>query len=117
MKLPPIIYIAGPFDHDDLIHGVPANILNASKIALECWKKGWAVICPHKNTAGFEHVDVPVRVWYHGDLALLSRCDAILMIPGWERSKGAQDELTFALKNQIRVFYYSFGIPDPAVAR
>lgn len=114
-ELPPVLYIAGPFTDDDEIHGISLNILNASKIALDCWKKGWAVICPHKNTAGFEHVsDVDPGVWYHGDLAFLVRCDAILLIPGWEESSGARTEQAFAIKHNIPMFDYTdSGIPDP----
>ncbi len=51
-----VLYISGPFSDQDRVHGIQQNILRASRIALSCWSAGWAVICPHKNCAGFEHV-------------------------------------------------------------
>jgi len=49
MKTRPVLYLAGPFGAPDPIHGIQRNILDASEIALKAWKKGWAVICPHKK--------------------------------------------------------------------
>ena len=101
------MYIAGPYDDPDPHHGVLDNITKASRISLEYWRKGWAVICPHMNTAGFHHVqDVPRETWTQGDLEILSRCDAILMIPGWTRSPGAKAERDYALEHGIEVLYY-----------
>ena len=39
------------------------------------------------------------------DLAMLSVCDAIYMLKGWEDSKGANIELNHALKEGKLVFY------------
>lgn len=39
------------------------------------------------------------------DMVLLKKCDAILMLPGWENSKGATKELTYAKKNDMKVFF------------
>jgi hypothetical protein len=109
-----LIYIAGPFNGDDKVHDVHANINVASKIALECWKKGWAVICPHKNTAGFQHYhDMPHELWMAGDIEMISRCDAVLMVPDWLRSPGACEEFDFAMSKHIPVFCYSDGVPSP----
>jgi len=103
-----ILYIAGPYDnHEDPLHGTQENITRASRIALEYWRQGWAVICPHKNTAGYHHVrDIPRETWIQGDLKILSRCDAILMFPGWPLSPGAVAERNYALEHGIEVLYY-----------
>lgn len=103
-----VLYIAGPYDdRQDPIHGVQENITRASRIALEYWRQGWAVICPHMNTAGFHHAkDVQRETWIEGDIEILSRCDAILMIPGWARSPGAKAERDYALEHGIEVIYY-----------
>lgn len=39
------------------------------------------------------------------DMVLLKKCDAILMLPGWENSRGATKELTYAKKNDMKVFF------------
>jgi len=87
-----LLYISGPFSDPDPIHGIERNITRASEIALEAWRKGWAVICPHKNTSGFQHTEIPWETWMEGDIEIVRRCDAILMIPGWLNSRGAMLE-------------------------
>ena len=87
----PILYISGPFSSPDILHGIEQNILNASMFSLEAWEKGWAAMCPHKNTSGFQHTDIPWSVWMDGDLAFIDRMnpekgDALFMMPGWETS-------------------------------
>lgn len=114
MILPPLIYIAGPFSHEDPIHGIPENILAASRVALECARRGWAVHCPHKNFAGFQFVkDVPYESWCSAELAILERCDAVLFLEGWGSSKGASREMQFAHEKEIPVFFARDPIPDP----
>lgn len=110
-----LLYISGPFGDDDPIHGVGRNIITASRVALAGWRAGWAVICPHKNTAGFQHAaDVPWSTWMAGDIAILRRCDAILMLPDWEASRGACIEREAAMKAGLKVLYYRGGeIPRP----
>ena len=42
--------------------------------------------------------------WYEGTLALLKRCDAMILVPGWEDSKGTRDERAWAKANDMPVF-------------
>lgn len=99
-----ILYVAGPFSDPDPIHGVERNILIASEAALAAWRQGWVVICPHKNTAGFQHArDIPNHVWYEGDLEILKRCDAILLLPGWQNSVGAKTEAELAQELGLQI--------------
>jgi len=106
-----LLYISGPFSDDDNIHGVERNILLASEAALQGWRQGFAVICPHKNTAGFQHAtDIPHEVWIEGDLEILKHCDAICMLPGWQNSKGALQEKIFASEKGLEILYYLNGV-------
>ena len=102
------LYISGPFSlmpkgYDEL-HGTELNIIEASRYALAAVYKGWAPFTPHKNTANFQHiVDIDYSTWMNICLAFVERCDAILMMPGWERSHGGtmERELAVALGKKV----------------
>lgn len=98
-----VAYIAGPY-RSDTPRGIVENIRRAESVAIEYWKKGYAVICPHKNTALFDGI-CPDETWLNGDLAILSRCDVIVMVPGWKESQGARTEKAYAEANGIKVVY------------
>ncbi len=79
------------------------NIRHAETLALEVWRAGYAAICPHSNTRFYQGA-APDNVWLDGDLAILAKCDAILMTDNWEKSSGARAEMQFALRRFIPVF-------------
>ena len=85
-----LAYIAGPY-RADTPSGIVANIRAAEAVAIEYWKKGYAVICPHKNTALFDGL-CPDETWLEGDIEIMKRCDVVVMVPGWEKSAGACEE-------------------------
>ncbi|WP_343241599.1 DUF4406 domain-containing protein [Methanoculleus sp. UBA312] len=104
---PRVLYISGPFSHPDPVHGIPKNILQASEAALVAWRDGWAVHCPHKNCAGFEHAaGIPYETWIAGDLELLRRSDAICMVGLWTESRGAVVEYRLARSLGLPVYRY-----------
>lgn len=98
-----VAYIAGPYSaesHNELYE----NMQVARRYAVKYWKLGYAVICPHLNTAfmdgivngGNKFEDWPV--FLIGDFELLKRSDIVVMIPGWRDSKGAVEEHTKAVE-------------------
>ena len=89
-----VAYIAGPY-RGKTHYEVEQNIRAAEAVAIKYWQLGYAVICPHKNTAHFDGL-APDEVWLKGDLEILKRCDLIVMVPGWERSSGAIAEKELA---------------------
>jgi uncharacterized UPF0146 family protein len=102
-----IVYTAGKYSGN-----VDENIANARKVAIELWEMGHAVICPHLNSA---HMELDCKAtwedYLNGDLEIISRMDAIVMLEGWEDSKGAKMELDFARKLNIPV-YFAPDYPD-----
>ena len=98
-----IAYIAGPY-RASCEWDILQNIRRAEAVALQYWKLGYTVICPHKNTAFFGGA-LPDTVWLEGDIEILKRCDVIVMIPGWEDSKGALAELKVALEHGKEIIY------------
>jgi hypothetical protein len=98
-----IAYIAGPY-RSDTVHGIVENIYRAEAVAIKYWQLGYAVICPHKNTALFDGL-LPDEVWLAGAIEILKRCDVIVMMKGWENSSGSRAELEIALKFGLEVIY------------
>lgn len=98
-----LVYIAGPY-RSETLHGVVENIRRAEAVAIKYWKQGYAVICPHLNTALIDGV-IPDKDILKGDLVILSRCDIVVMMKGWETSKGAIEEHHYAKSLGITIYY------------
>lgn len=97
-----VVYIAGPFRASNAWE-IEQNIRRAEYTALQLWRMGAAVICPHTNTRFFQGA-APDSVWLDGDLEILRRCDAVFAIDGWEQSTGAQAEVALARELGLPVF-------------
>lgn len=89
-----VAYIAGPY-RAPTPRGIVENIRRAEAVALKYWKRGYAVICPHLNTALLDGA-CPDGTWMNGDLEILARCEVVVMMKGWEKSAGASAELSRA---------------------
>lgn len=98
-----VVYVAGPFRGPDS-WAIENNIRRAEALALDVWKLGAAAVCPHTNTRFFQGA-APDHLWLDGDLAILAKCDAILMTDDWARSTGARAEKDFAEQRGLPVFY------------
>lgn len=110
-----LIYVAGKYlgnsDWETYL-----NIHHARLAAHRLWDKGWAVICPHSNTAFFggigersgrENTSGDWLKWLQGDFEMIKRSDAIYMLNNWQDSKGAKMELEEAIKCQLEIIYES----------
>jgi hypothetical protein len=98
-----VVYVAGPF-RGPSAWDIEQNIRRAEELALEAWRLGAAVICPHTNTRFFQGA-APDDIWLIGDLAILARCDALVTTPDWERSSGARAEVMLAQGMNLPVFH------------
>lgn len=116
-----LIYVAGPISKGS----ISDNIERAHEAGLALVKAGFAVIVPHgscfwgnkitevtqsgtgRQWAAFEPEVLPgdskIEDWYEMDLEIVGRCDAVLRLDG--ESKGADAEVTHALKLGKKVFY------------
>jgi len=102
-----IIYVAGKYNPvDGTEWELERNIHHAEVEARKLWLDGWAVICPHKNTAHFgAYGKVDKDLWRNGDLEILRRCDAIYMLSNYKESMGALAELKLAQELGREVYY------------
>lgn len=89
-----LAFLTGPY-RAKTEWAVEQNIARAEAAALALWQKGYAVICPHKNSAHFGGA-MPDATWLAGDLVMLSRCDLVVVLPGWEDSAGSRGEVARA---------------------
>lgn len=105
-----LVYVAGPFrsmntDGSTNCWGIQKNVMRAMDVALEVWKGGHVAICPHSNTMFFQNADgVPDGAWLKGDLIILEKCHAMVLVEGWHRSSGTREEIKFANQNKIPVY-------------
>jgi hypothetical protein len=99
---PRVVYIAGPFRGASYWQQ-EQNVRRAEELALEVWRMGAAAVCPHTITR-FYQGELPDAVWLDGDIAVMLRCQAVLMLPDWPRSSGATEERRVALEAGIPVF-------------
>jgi hypothetical protein len=86
------VYVAGPYSPLDRREETRLeNIRRASEAAQQLLNAGHIPFCPHTMTAGWEETcgyDDFLRL----GIEWLAACDAILLLPGWEQSKGARRE-------------------------
>jgi hypothetical protein len=107
-----LIYVGGPY-RAKTEWGVAENIHRAELAAIELWKKGWAVICPHKNTAFFGGI-CDDQIWLSGDLEIIRRCDAVCLIEGWDKSRGSAREKEEAERIGLKIYFGVEAVPSIA---
>ena len=98
-----VVFISGKYRGN-----VDENIEHAKREAIKLWQQGYAVICPHLNTAHFDGLCTD-DVWLNGDLEILKRLrpyrDIICMLKGWCDSEGAKEEYKLACGLGLRIMY------------
>ncbi len=107
-----VAYCSGPY-RDSNLRQVIANIREAERVAIELWRLGYAVLCPHTNTQLFDGIFEEGKIttgdptlngmkFIEGDKEFLARLiadrDIIVMLRGWEDSEGANEERNFGIQ-------------------
>src|SRR3990167_2913364 len=111
-----IIFVSGKYRDKDW-DAIECNIRKAEKASIKLWQLGWAVICPHLNTAHFDGY-CEDTVWLQGDLAMIDRFDptrdVLFMLDNWKESTGAGNEREHAQRRGIKIYYEEMGYPTPS---
>lgn len=97
-----VIFIAGPFRAANPWL-VEQNIRKAEELSFKVWELGAAAICPHTNTRFFDKT-LPDEIFLDGIQQILLRCDAVVLVEGFEKSSGTMAEVNLALSKGIPVF-------------
>lgn len=88
---------------------IDKNIRRAEEVAIALSELGIEFFCPHTHTAHFQYKSKATEEFYLTmGLNHLYDCQAIIMIPGWEMSKGSQIERNTALSWELPVFLWPF---------
>lgn len=98
-----VAYVAGPF-RGPTHWSIVQNVRRAELVALKYWRLGYAVICPHANTANFQGA-AEDGIWLDGDVEILKRCDVLIAMDTWEKSSGAREEVRIAKELGIDIIY------------
>lgn len=98
-----VAYIAGPYRAKNG-RTVLENVRAAEQVAIRYWRKGYAVICPHKNTEFFDGL-APDEVWLLGDLEIVKRVDVVVAMANYLESHGAVTEVELAKSLGKEIIY------------
>lgn len=98
-----VVYVAGALIADDH-YKIRLNIDRAAAVGLEVAKLGAYPLIPHTNTGAWFIGTLTPEFWYAATLEAMRRCDAIVLAPGWETSKGTKAEIEEAKRLSMPVF-------------
>lgn len=99
-----VIYIAGPYSGEDAA-AIQRHVDVAQAAGQEILRRGHACLCPHSMTHDWDiGTGIEYETFLHTDLELLARCDAVLMLPGWSRSRGAMGEYQEARRLGLKIY-------------
>jgi hypothetical protein len=78
------------------------------RLATKVFKAGFAPFCPHLDfhysLMVEDDTDFTVKEYYKYSMAWLEVSDAVLLLPGWEDSKGTLAEIERARELNIPIF-------------
>jgi len=101
------VYIAGAYSDDNIL-GVFANMRNGMLMAVQVLKSGFAPFVPwfdyHFSLLAD---DITLDMYYNYSMTWLERADCVLVLDGWEKSKGTRAEIARA-ELLSKPIYYDF---------
>jgi hypothetical protein len=98
----PVVYVAGPRQWNTLRD----DSFAAVRVAALASTQGWAPVLPHLILTPLAEMlpHLPESYWLESALALLRRCDALVLCPGWHASRIVLAEVEEAKRAGISVW-------------
>jgi hypothetical protein len=100
------IYVAGPITSEN-----PAKFMKNLRDGIIISKKlliaGFAPFCPFFDFLYYivSDSEITIDMLMKTDFSYLETCDAILVTGEWDESRGVNEEIEFANKKNIPIFY------------
>ena len=98
------IYVAGSYSADNVID-VLNNIKKGNQMAADLMKMGFAPFSPWLDHQFQFYENLSLQDYYDYSIAWLIVSDAMLVLPGYENSKGTLKEIEIAEYEEIPVYY------------
>lgn len=101
------VYVAGAYSADNVID-ILKNIGKGEYYAGQLFLRGFAPFCPwHDKSYVMDNwnKNFIIEQFYDYSMAWLEVCDYMLVVPGYENSKGALKEIEKAKELRIEIFY------------
>ncbi len=113
---PKLVYLASPYSHPDPF--IRAERYGQVVLAAaSMMAQGYVVFSPiaHSHHVGAYLPDGTAMdhdFWMRQDLPILDRCDllAVLMLPGWDQSRGVCAEVAFANHRSIPIEFFTLNL-------
>lgn len=96
------VYVAGPYSGDTIT--TLRNIRKGITLSVKLLLNGYAVYCPWLDWLYGLFAEVPIEVYQANSIAWLTVSQAVVLVDGWERSKGTAKEMGIASLCGIPVF-------------
>lgn len=97
------IYVAGPYSGPDVIT-ILGNIKRGIETSTQILNKGFAVYCPWLDWQLGITEYIKLEQYRRNSIAWLEVSDAVVLVEGWESSKGTMKEIELAEQLGIPVF-------------
>lgn len=96
------VYVAGAYS--GYIMDVASNIRKGRRMCIDLVLSGYNPYCPWNDWEWAVVADIPIEAFQRVGIAHLLKSDCVLLVPGWEDSKGTRREIEIAQEMGIPVF-------------
>lgn len=97
-----LIYISAPFSAGNN-WDFEANVRKAEQVAKVIADNGGVPVSRHSLFKRFSGT-ITGSFWINAAVEVMKKCDAVVLLPGWNDSPGASYENTVARENGLQVF-------------